>query len=274
MGVAFALLHVAGETAGRVLDTGNLRHGADYRHVTIVPIAVMVVFTTLLLIISGSRLPPFPWLALPVLVGIVALSTVQNVADNLGLRHAALSAREPVANAVPLLAAGIAFVVFPSEREPLLLALVLVGGLAVAAGTGVRDWASGSGYFVAASVASAGVLVLYKVGLAFLPPAAIFLCRLLGVLLIGCLALGPDLRRLKVRHGVRSTFAGLAYFAGSLGQLYAIDTIGLVQTALVTLLLPGVKYLSCALFLGEAVHVRQVLSSVVIAALVLVSIAI
>ncbi len=276
MSLLFPLLHILGETTGKTFDKLNFKIRANFRTVTIIPFCVMLLATTIFLIVTGKQ---FPAATLPIvltLCAIIVLSTIQNITDTLGLSQQNLSIREPIFNFEPLLASFIAFLLFPSERNIFLLVLVFVGGLTLLWGNYEKKHLTlltdrGTKYFLVSMIAAALLLVVYKQALLTLDAATIFFYRMLGVFIVTVVVLRLDFRKIARPNLKFGIYSGIAYFIGSLAQLYAIQTLGLLQTILIVMLQPTLKYLSCYFILKEKISYKQVASSFVLIALVVLS---
>jgi len=277
MSLVYPILSILGETAGKVLDKFNFnKNKIGYKPLTVIAFLVMLALTVIFLIATKQSYPSLAFYGYILILVMIILSVLQNVTDVIGLSKEDLSLREPISNFEHLMAALIAFFVFPSERDVVTLLFVIIG-------VGVLLWANtkkhhlnlfsckGTRYFVYSTVFAAILTNVYKAGLIILSPSWIFFFRVLGVFIITAAFLRFDIKTLTRSQWTFSICAGIAYFVGSLAFLFSIQYLGLLTTILLLMLAPALKYLGSYFILKEELTRKEIIGSFLLILVILFS---
>lgn len=277
MGLLFSLVAVMCESLGKTIDKVNFRKNhITYRQMLLLAFTAMTV--SILAFILATR-QPFPHLT-PVVLGLIALIAVfsfgGNVFDEISLKADDLSLREPMVDFEPILAGLVGYALFPSERKPIFLLAFVVSAFVVYWGTHRRKLRriqkKGMTYLLMAAALYAFLPSIYKLALPYLSPAYISLFRVVSILVM--LAIFLPVRRAskmssaKLRYGLT---AGVVYAIEAVVSIYAIKSLGVVLTMILFMLGPATRYWSSSFILKENVRTGEMVSSFLLAVIVLVS---
>jgi glucose uptake protein GlcU len=131
----------------------------------------------------------------------------------------------------------------------------------------------GMSYLLLAICFEAMLPSIYKMTLIHLSPFYIALLRCLTVLVLSSLFFRPkNMHKLSSQKLSYGFLAGVVYALGAVTSLYAIRELGVVLTMLLTLLGPFLRYLSGYFILKENVRTGEMVSSFLLALVVLVPI--
>jgi drug/metabolite transporter (DMT)-like permease len=207
------------------------------------------------------------------IIFMVIVSFGQNFFDYEGMHTKNLSLREPINNFQPVLAAFLAYLLFPSERNNKYIIAILAGAVILYISNANRklrlEIDKGTIYLFLAAVASAILASIYKVGLEHASPFYMLLFRSIGVLLLIGLFFKPRPRDIKKAQAIFGIGSGILYIIGNLLQLYSIQHLGLNFTIMILMLGPTLIYAGSALVLEEKVLPKQIVASVMLLAIII-----
>lgn len=266
MDFIYPLIAVVGESFGKTVDKLNFN-----KYKVRPNQLIFLLFSTMVSGLLVSLLfvhPPLPSVQLGIgilIAAMIIISSASNYFDFKGLSTTNLSVRQPINNFQPVLASFLAYLIFPSERQPKYILAIIIGTAILYLANSNRKLKlqidRGVIYLILAMVCSAALQSIYKLGLESVTPMYLLLFRTAGVLAFSVFFLKlnlPSLKKNQVRYGIG---AGLLYLVANLGELYSIHQLGLNLTILVLLLGPAMTYLLCSLVLREKVLFKQVAAS-------------
>lgn len=274
MDFIYPLLSAVAESVAKVADKFN------YQKNKILPKQLLfLLFSTMTagLVISASFIhEPVPGITLAttgLIIFMILVSFGQNFFDYEGMHTKNLSLREPINNFQPVLAAFLAYLLFPSERNSKYIIAILIGSVVLYASNTNRkfklDLDRGIIYLFLAAVASAILVSVYKLGLEHVSPFYLLLFRSAGVLLLILIFFRPRPRSIKKRQAILGIGSGILYIVGNLLQLYSIKHLGLNFTIMILMLGPALIYMGSAFVLREKVLPKQVIASILLLMIIL-----
>lgn len=268
MGHTYLIFAMFAENAGKILDKYNYSHNKiEPRESLAFGFSTMAIVIATFSAISRPEIPPATLVAVLPLVAIITLSFANNILDEQSLKINKLSLREPLSNFRPILAGSIGYVLFPDERNTILLLALIAGALIVAWGVKPKELSGlqrkGVTYMLLTIITGAIITNVYALALDNSAPEFIALIRTASLSVLFWVFFRPK-RRKFTRKRQALTFsigAGIVYGGGAILSLYALQTLGVVTTALLTLLGPALRYLSAYLFLSDVPTRQQIMSS-------------
>lgn len=277
MGFLSLLLSIFGESAGKTVDKLNFRRN----HITVrqdMLFGFLVMSTSLLLyvMLTHQPFPRLPLAALAITTLIALFSFGQNVFDTLSVKADDISLREPLVDFEPIVAGLVGYAIFPAERKTAFLAAFLIGAFIVRWGIHrrkLRKFQIKGMFYLWIAVGLQAILPsLYKEALVYLSPTYIALFRLISVLILTSLFFPiKNLRNVTPRMVRYSLTAGIIYAIAAVASIYAIQVLGVVLTMLFFMLGPALRYLSSYFILKEKVRRGEVMSSLLLAVVVVVA---
>lgn len=278
MGFLYLLLSIFGESVGKTIDKLNFRRNRiAARQMQLLEFFAMSMSLLVFMVIVKHPLPRFALVSLGLVALIGVVSFASNVFDVLSLKVDDLSLREPLLDFQPIVAGLVGYALFPAERKPGFLLAFLLGAIIVYYGTHRRKLRrlqkKGMSYLLLAVAFESMLPSIYKVTLGHLSPFYIALLRSLSVLVLSSLFFAPkNTRKFSSKKFSYSFLAGMVYAVGAVASLYAIRELGVVLTMLLMLLGPFLRYFSGYFILKENVRVGEMVSSFLLALVVLVPI--
>ncbi|HEY5441941.1 MAG TPA: GRP family sugar transporter [Candidatus Saccharimonadales bacterium] len=278
MGFLYLLIAVFVESAGKTVDKLNFRRNRiAAQQMMLLVFFAMSVLLGLFVYLTHQPFPHFTLVALGLTALIALVSFGSNVFDVLSLRADDLSLREPLSDFQPIVAGLVGYALFPGERKPGFLLAFILGAVIVYWGSHRRKLrrlqAKGMYYLLLGVCLEALLPSIYKVTLSHLSPSYIALFRLTAVLLLtGLFFPAKGLRKMSAKKVNYSFAAGLAYAVGAVASLYAIKELGVVLTMLLSLLGPFLRYLASYFILKENIRKGEIISSILLAGVVLIPI--
>ena len=278
MGFLYLLLSIIAESTGKTIDKLNFRRNRiAARQMNLLVFFAMAVCLLLFFLVVKQPPPHFALVTIGLIALIALASFGSNVFDVLSLKSDDLSLREPLLDFEPIVAGLIGYMLFPAERKPGFLLAFVLGAFIVYYGTHRRKLrrmqAKGMSYLLLAVCFESMLPSIYKVTLGHLSPFYIALLRCLTVLVLSSLFFRPkNLRKTSAKKFSYSFLSGIVYAVGAVVSLYAIRELGVVLTMLLMLLGPFLRYLSGYFILKEKVRVGEMVSSFLLALVVLVPI--
>jgi glucose uptake protein GlcU len=279
LNLLFPLASILAELSGKTVDKLNLaRTRIAPLQLMLLTFAGMSLSLTLFIVLTRQ---PFPTVSL-VSLGLVALIAVvsfgSNVFDEFSLKVDDLSLREPLSDFQTILAGLVGFVLFPAERKPEFLAVFILGTLIMYWGTHRRKLRKfqqqGMSFFLIAMLLESLLPSIYKLTLTYISPAYIGFFRVIAILMLSLLffPLKKTMKAVTPKKVWYCLVAGVVYAAGTVASLYAIHTLGVVETMLIFMLGPALRYLVCYFILKEKVRRGEVISSMLLAIIALVAV--
>jgi glucose uptake protein GlcU len=278
MGFIYLLISIFGESIGKTIDKLNFRRNRiGARQMMLLEFFAMAASLLVFMVIVKRPLPHFAFVSLGLVTLIAIVSFGSNVFDVLSLKADDLSLREPLLDFEPIVAGLIGYALFPAERKPGFLLAFLLGAIIVYYGTHRRKLRrlqkKGMSYLLLAICFEAMLPSIYKVTLVHLSPFYVALLRSASVLVLSSLFFAPrNVLKISSKKFSYSFLAGMVYAIGAVASLYAIRELGVVLTMLLTLLGPFLRYFSGYFILKENVRKGEMVSSFLLALVVLVPI--
>jgi drug/metabolite transporter (DMT)-like permease len=276
MGLMYLFVSVLAESAANTIDKLNFnRNRITAQQLLFLSFLGMTLATLAYVVVTKQ---PFPRLTF-VSLGLLALATVvsfgANVFDYLSLKADDISLREPLFDFEPVIAGLVGYALFPAERKTGFLLAFLIGGVIVYWGSHRRRLGKrqkrGMLYMLLA-VSLFGLLPsVYKLSLGYLSPVYITLLRTSAILVLASVFFPmANVRRLSAKKINYSLLGGVVYALAAVASLYAISRLGVVLTMLLSLLGPALRYLAGYFVLKENVRTGEIISSTLLALVVLV----
>jgi len=268
MGYVYLLVSIFVENTGKILDKYNFKHTSISPRESL--LYTFIAMTIVVSISAGVIRPGLPQFTLAVVIPlllIVLISLLSNVLDAISLKINDLSLREPLSGFHPILAGFIGYVLFPDERNWLLLVALIAGALVVSWGINPsklrKAQKAGILYMLAAIILESLLTNVYAIALKETSPELIALVRTFSIALLLYLFIKPKKRVRKKRKQslLFAALAGLAYGVGAIVGLYAIRDLGVVTMMLLMLLGPALRYTSAYIFLRDKPTRKEVISS-------------
>ncbi len=281
MGILYSLIAIFGESFTTILDRLNFKR-TRINPMQLMSLIFLSMSVSLCLFIFVTH-QPFPHLtstAFGFMALIALVSFSGNAFDYLSLKVDDLSLREPLADFEPIAAGLVGYVAFSAERRPSFLIAFLLSLVIVYWGTHrrkLRRVQSKGMLFMLVSVCIYALQPsIYKVALNHLTPAYLTLFRVVSILLLTLLFFpsARKLHKLSTKKVGYSAASGAVCSVGAVASLYAISKLGVALTMLIMLLGPAIRYLAGYFLLGEKVRRGEVISSVLLVAIVLTAVAI
>jgi drug/metabolite transporter (DMT)-like permease len=267
----------ANNSLGTILDKYNfLRTRISARSLMAVEFLFIFITVGVALLIVRPPVMRFDATILGILVIIIVVSFVQNILEYKGIQVMPLPAREPISDLYPVVVGVMAYAVFPSERDVKYLLAIIACILVLYWGNMKRhSWKAafsrGSGYVFLYMILGAVLANIYKVALLEIRPEYITFFRTGAILLLSVVFLRPRLSHIPARSVSLSLLSGFFFGTSAIIELFAIQYLGLNRTILLTMIGPGLIYALSYVALKEKVHPRQVISSLVILAIILLT---
>lgn len=235
---------------------------------------------SLLLVIHVTRQhePPLPLVALGLMALITVVSFGSNVFDYLSLKADDISLREPMDDFEIMVAGLFGYILFPTERKPAFLIVFVLGIFIMYWGTHCRKLRNfqkkGMSFFLLSIILEALLPSIYKITLKHIDPTYIALFRTVAVLVLTSLffPLKKTLKGISLKKISYGLASGVIYAVGTVTSLYAIHLLGVVQTMLILLLGPALRYLAAYFILREKVRKGEMISSLLLAGLALAAV--
>jgi drug/metabolite transporter (DMT)-like permease len=274
MDFIYPLIAVLSESAAQTIDKLNFRkHKIAATYLMWLVFVGMFGALFLYLLITNKPLPHFSLAAICLLVLIAFVSFTANVFDYLSLKSDDISLREPMLCFEPILGGFFGYIFFPSERKAGFLIALLLSMVVVYFGIHRRrlgvNQSRGMGYLFLGIIFYALLPSIYKVTLPHISPEYIAFFRVWAILLLTTIFMPIKIHFHKSNTVYLGLLAGIVYAAGAVAGLYAIEKLGVVQTALLLVLAPTIIYLSGYFILKEKVRMGEVISSICLAIIVI-----
>lgn len=276
MGLFYVLLAIMAESAGKTVDKLNFRKNKIAALTEmLLGFLFMSLWITLFIIATRQHIPHFGLISLGLISLVVLLSLISNIFDVLSLKANDLSLREPMIDFIPIVAGLVGYALFPAERKPGFLLAFVLGAVIVYYGTHRRKLRKfqkkGLAFLLVVVVMEALLPSVYKEAVIYLPPAYIAWFRILSIFTLS-LVFFPLKSVRKVTPSVLryESLSGAIYVVGTLASVYAIKELGVVLAMLLLLLGPLLRYSSGYFILKEKVRTGEMVSSALLAALVMI----
>jgi uncharacterized membrane protein len=232
----------------------------------------------LFIYVTKQHLPSYSLVAGGLVTLIALVSFGSNAFDYLSLKSNDLSLREPMNDFETLLAGLVGYFFFPSERKPAFLVVFILGIFIMYYGTHCRKLRGfqkkGLSFFLLSILFEAFLPSIYKVTLTHIDPTYIAFFRTVSVLVLTSIffPLGKTLKGISSKKIIYGLTSGVIYALGTVTSLYAIHVLGVVQTMLILLLGPALRYLAAFFILKEKVRTGEMVSSLLLAGVALVAV--
>lgn len=276
MGLIYVLLAIFAESAGKTVDKLNFKKNK----IAALQMMLLVFFSmsvsiSLFIILTGQHLPSFTLVSLGLISLVILLSLASNIFDVLSLKANDLSLREPLIDFEPIAAGLVGYALFPAERKPGFLLAFALGAMIVYYGTHRRKLRKfqkrGLAYLLVVVMLESLLPSVYKETVIYLSPSYIALFRILSIFALSIVFFPlKSVRKItpgKIRY---SALSGVIYVVGTLASIYAIKELGVVLTMLLMMLGPLLRYSSGYFILKEKVRKGEMISSALLAAVVMI----
>lgn len=278
MDFLFPLTAVVSEATGKTIDKLNFRKNRIAPMLLMRLVFIGMSFWLLLyILLAGKPLPDFSFIAAGLMLTIAFVSFIGNVFDTLSLKADDLSLREPMIGFEPILAGFVGYLLFPTERKSGFLLAFALSAVVVYLGTHRRKLrvrqGKGMFYLFLAVIFYSTLPSIYKWTLDYINPEYISLFRVISILILASFFFPVQRRKHSPKKVFYALASGFAYAIGAVASLYAIQKLGVIQTMLLLLLGPSLKYFASWFILREKVRKGELASSATLAVIVLVSIA-
>lgn len=277
MGFLYLFISIFSESAGKTIDKLNFaRNHINARQYMFLVFLAMYLSLLVFIIADKQPFPHFSAASLGILILIAAFSFGGNVFDCLSVKANDLSLREPLVDFEPIVAGLAAYIIFPAERKPAFLVAFALGALIVRWGIHRRKLRKhqikGLFYLWIAVFLYAILPSLYKEALIYMSPVYIAFFRLASVLLLTTIFFPyKSTKGLSGKKVWYSSVSGVIYALGAVTSIYAIQVLGVVLTMLFLMLGPAMRYLAGYFILKEKVRRGEIISSLLLALVVLVA---
>jgi hypothetical protein len=274
MGLFYVLLSIMAESAGKTVDKLNFkRNKIAALTEMLLGFMFMSFWITVFIVVTRQSIPHFQLVSVGLVSLVVALSLVSNIFDVLSVKANDLSLREPLVDFIPIAAGLVGYALFPAERKPGFLLAFALGAVIVYYGTHRRKLRKfqkkGLIYLLVVVVMEAFLPSVYKEAVVYLPPAYIAWFRILAIFALS-LVFFPlkSVRKITPSMVRYETLSGAIYVVGAVASIYAIKELGVVLTMLLLLLGPLLRYLAGYFILKENVRKGEIVSSFLLAMVV------
>lgn len=239
---------------------------------------VMAFGSSLTFIFWWNKIPQFSLMLIFLIISIVLISFFQNIFQFHWISKKDLQTREPIISLQPIITVVIAYIIFPSEREiKYILAIILSvlvlyffkfrWNLKISFDKGILQiflWV-----FTASILAN-----LYKFTLWIVSPEFLTICRTIGIVIM--LILFKQIVLNKSNFNTKQIkywfLAWFFYFIWALANLYSIKELWLTFTILLLFLWPVFVFLFSFFILKEKVEIKNIISSIIILFIVIITI--
>lgn len=277
MGIIYVILSILSESTGKTIDKMNFsKNKIMPRQLVLLIFSVMTLVLSILILATNPETPRYTISSILLVSGVILISFVSNMFEFKSLKMINLSLREPVNNFKPVLSGVLAYLVFPEDRNLGIIVAFLLASIVLSWSVypSMRRYKNRNGLkLVLASVSVKATLpILYGLLLVYFTPEYVTLFRAAGISIL-VLAFMPR-KQLKGLGGIKLKLglsSGVVYATGTVASLYAIATLGVATTMLLSLAGPAIRYVSARFILKEVVTKRQVLSSLLILLIIGVS---
>ncbi len=269
MSLLYPIVTVVAEVVGKTIDKFNFKknHIKPTQEIFLVFITMAVLSSAYTLLTTRS-MPVLTFTLAVLILLMVGVSFLQNVFEFNGLFSKDLAYRELFVGIQPLLTSFLAVIFFPSEREIKYVIGIILGVAILYFGSYENHWKfkcdKGTLYILLGIFCSAILSNIYKVGLDFLSPQALFMVRTIGVLAL-LFIFGHVGRHFPNNQSkFVGSLAGFTYFIGFLMHLLSIKYLGINLTILILFLHPVLAYFMSFEVLKEKISVRRVVSNLLL----------
>lgn len=245
-------------------------------------------FTSILFVFMGAFCLPLLYffeikevsiLSISILFLIIVGSALQNYLFYVSLSNKDLSSLEPIRNSEPIVIILFAFLIFPDERNFLVLLLGFITTLAlIYSHLDLKNFKKEKVIFdkystilIFSVFISAVLFIGYKYALEFVNPVTLYSIRTIGVFLFLFVLFKPKLSSLNKTQTSLFTFSAFLYSLSAVTEYFAISTVGIGITVLVLALSPIVIYFLSHFFLKESIDKQKIIASTVIMACVIIA---
>ncbi len=278
MGLFYVLLSIVAESAGKTVDKLNFRKNriSALQEMLLVFLG-MSISLLLFIFVTRQSFPHFTAASLTLVSMIVLISLFSNIFDTFSLKVTDLSLREPLTDFIPIAAGLVGYLLFPAERKPGLLLAFALGAVIVYYGSHRRKLKKvqkkGVTLMFLVVCLEAFLPSIYKEAVLYMSPSYIALFRVLSIFFLS-LVFFPlkSVRRITPSKFRYSMLSGVVYAVGAVASIYAIKELGVALTMLLLLLGPLLRYSAGYFILKENVRKGELVSSFLLATVVMVPI--
>jgi drug/metabolite transporter (DMT)-like permease len=270
----YPLIAVVSDSAAQTMDRLNFK-----KHTITATYLMWLVFIGMFgalfiyILLAGKPLPQFSTSVIGLLSLIAFVSFTANVFDYLSLKDDDITLRQPMLGFEPILGGLFGYVFFPSERKPEFLLALILSLVVVHYGIHRRrlgkNQSRGIGYLFLAIAFYALLPSIYKVTLPHVAPEYIAFFRVWAILLLTTIFMPIKISFRPAEKVHLGLLAGIIYAVGAVASLYAIEKLGVVQTALLLVLAPALIYSAGFFILREKVRTGELVSSILLAIIVI-----
>jgi glucose uptake protein GlcU len=280
LNLIYPLISIIAENSAKTVDKFNFkRTRIASRQLMWLVFVGMTLSLGGFIILSGQEAPPLSLISIGLVLLIAAVSFGSNILDYLSLKVDDLSLREPMSDFQIILAGLVGYIVFPDERKPGFLLAFALGAIIMYWGTHRRKLRKfqkkGMLFFLFSIILESFLPSIYKITLEYLDPTFIAFFRVVLILMLASLffPLRKTLKKISPKRGLYGLGSGVIYAVGTVASLYSIHTLGVVQTMLIFLLGPTLRYITCYFVLNEKVRKGEMISSAILVGIIILAVA-
>ncbi len=216
-----------------------------------------------------------------IFLSVILFSIIANLLIFYSLKRETLTEIEPIRLMQPLFTIVLAFIfsfifdgIYSNEQNYIILTLALIASIALIASHIKKDHLVYNKYIIAALLGSfffAVELVISKVILAYYSSLTFYFLRCLSIFLITLIIFRPKVK-LETKTKLLFLITGAIWVAYRLILYWGYLALGIVFTTILFILGPVFIFVFARIFLKEKINARQIISSAVIIACVVVAI--
>lgn len=278
MGLFYVFLSIVAESAGKTVDKLNFkRNRIAALTEMLLGFMFMSVWITLFIALTRQPIPHFRLVSVGLISLVVLVSLLSNIFDVLSVKANDLSLREPLVDFRPIAAGLVGYLLFPAERKPGFLLAFMLGAVIVYYGSHRRKLRKfqkkGMTYLLLVTAFEALLPSIYKETVLYLSPAYIAWFRIVAIFALSLVFFPLRSARRITPNMIRyDALSGAVYTVGAVASIYAIKELGVVLTMLLLLLGPFLRYSAGYFILKENVRRGEIVSSALLAMVVMIPI--
>lgn len=257
------------EAIGVIVEKKLLKHTRlDHRNYTVFGFLAIVVLMLPLLVFTWRADTAFLHLFPIMLFGFVIIAAlVANLCTFYSLKRASIGDFEPLLLMQPLFTIALAVLIYPSERNWIIVSLALVASVSLVLMHAQRHHLNFNRYLVAGVLGSLFFsleLVASKPLLSFFSPFSFYFLRCLFIFIVALALYRPSFRFLDKKLGIGIISVALMWISYRVIIYYGYGAYGVVYTTLLFILAPALMLLFAVIFFKEKISLRQVITNVII----------
>lgn len=267
------------EAAGIILEKRVLRNKKiDYRNYTVFGF-LAISLMSLPFLIWLWRIDGGFWNAKPVLIFafVILASLIANLLTYYSIKRKKIAEYEPLWLMQPLFTVLLAVILYPGERNWMIVLLALVASFSLILMHWNGKHLNFDKYMWAGLLGSlfyAVELVASKSILAYFSPFTFYFIRCFFIFIFALLIFRPNVKIVNRKIGLNILLIGLIWVIYRAILYYGYGTYGIIYTTILFILAPVLMLLFARLFLKEKMTRRQIITNVIILICVVLAIVI